>query len=310
MKIAFEKLDPRGIPLREILQAHRGFAAPESLPENLGDGFLFAMNPIYRNVRLELLRLGFSFTQEDFCHYFSFPLMSLDEVIAARRIPYRNNIYWVETLARASFTLTELKRSELQFNYLFHESAHCIAHAVLFGRKHLRELPKNAGVLLRVLMGEAFANTVECLSALHAEGEIEAYFLDANCHFRTSAKEVQSIARAAKEFGFPAVSKALFVAFLYANYLYEGVGEAELRRISRFTEISKPAVLRALLRIGFTLSKEFRVGTTQLHLMKVGFPADLKKWMGDPLRQLEGDPALVGALERLLRVLAPASARK
>src|SRR5262249_42702572 len=135
-RLKFKKIDSRGIPLKEIIAVHREFAPRTPLADSLGDGFLYAMNPVFKKIRAEYLRRGFGFSDQDVCNYSGFPLFALDELIMAKTIPYKRNFPWVESMERHAprvFTLTELKRSELQYNCLLHESAHFIAHDILFG---------------------------------------------------------------------------------------------------------------------------------------------------------------------------------
>lgn len=308
-KLKFEKLDAKGIPLAEIILAHRQFSG--GIADNLGDSFLYTLNPIYRNVRDDFLRRGFTFTQENLGGYFSFPLMALDDVMAAGVVPYRANFPWLEILekrAPGKFTLTELKRSELQFNYLFHESAHFIAHSVFFGKTKLVDVPKNQDSLLRILIGESFANVVEAMSAALAQGEIASYFLDANCHFRSSEKEVATILRAAKRFGFEATARVLLGAFLYSNFLHEKLNARQVAKIHRFSRLPKSALISPLVKIGLQLSEQFRTTTTQLHLVKVGF-IDLKLGF-DPIDRLLKDSTLVGKTEELVQVICAGLAKK
>lgn len=289
-RLAFGRLDQKGIPLAEVIAVHEQFRGKNTLPANLGDGFLYAQNPVFRSVRREYLRLGFSFTQHDFCDYFAFPLMALDEVTTAGKIPYRNNAVWLKKIEKATpgtFTLTTLKRSELQFNYLFHESAHFIAHAAFFGKKRVAALPKDQGTLLRIMLGEALANTVECLSAAFAEGEIETYFLNANCHFRANAKEVKVLRRGVEKLGTEAVACILFASFLYSNFLFERLSKKQKTLILTFAKAPKAKLTNDLVHIGLQLSEEFRQTTTPLHLWKLKFPSNLPRLLQfDPLARL------------------------
>jgi hypothetical protein len=308
-RLSFGKQDKKGIPLRELIALHRQFRPRGCLPGNLGDGFLCAHNPVYRNIRADSLARGFSFTFRRTGHYYAFPLMSLDGVIERRKIPYRNNFVWLELLEKSapgSFSLTELKRSELQFNYLFHESAHCIAHSVFFARAPFSRIPKNGDSLLKILLGEAFANTVEALSAVFAEGEMASYFLDGNCHFRSSAREVRAIRGAARRLGFEKVTLVLLASFLYANYLWNRLGPKEIGRVLAFAGLGAEhkRLVANVAKIGTELSEQFRTTTTQLHLMKLGYPAGLGKLMRqDPLVRL-GKAASTRAQARELARIA------
>lgn len=242
---------------------------------------------MYASVRREALARGVRFSSRGAGDYYSYPLMALDDVIASRRIPFRENARWIPQLARAGFTLGDLKNGELQFNYLFHESAHLIAHAEIFGRRLPRRLPKSADTLLGIMVGEAFANMVECLGSAFAEGEIFAYFLDANCHFRASEREVRILRAAGARWGWEVTARVLLGAFLYSNYLFERLSKAELARVAAFAGLPPSAPIGSLARVGLQLHEKFRSVTTPLHLRKLGFGADLPRlFRADPLRLL------------------------
>jgi hypothetical protein len=302
-KLSFEKFDQRGIPLAEVIAVHRQFRAHSRLIDNLGDGFLCATNPVFRSVREEFLARGFSFTEKNLNGYFAFPLMSLDEAIDSRQVPYRENFLWLEKLEKSApgtFTLTELKRSELKFNYLFHEAAHCIAHDLFFGKKSIRRAPKSSDTLLKIFLGEAFANSVEALASAFAEGEIGGYFLDANCHFRANGKEVGILQKSLARLGAEATALALIGSFLYSNYLFESLSQKQYARISSLAGASIP---RSLVKIGLQLNEEFRTSTTPLHLVKTGFPMDLGRLMqADPVEAILRSPKLERKVRELARI--------
>jgi hypothetical protein len=60
MRLQFEKYDKNGIPLKEVITVHKLFKGAKTLPGNLGDGFLYATNPVFRSIRDEYLKRGFS----------------------------------------------------------------------------------------------------------------------------------------------------------------------------------------------------------------------------------------------------------
>jgi len=293
----------KGEPLSHVITAHRQFRS--AVPENIGDGFLYEFNPVFRSVRDEARARGVKFTHQDYCNYFAYPLMCIDDVINARRIPYRRNFPWLEILAKRDFNLDDLKKGELQYNYLFHESAHLIAHDIFFGRKSLARVPKNASTLLAIMVGEAFANTVECLASAFAEGEIGSYFLDANCHFRASEREVKILRAALRRYGAETTARVLMGAFLYSNYLVERLTGAELSRVRKFAGLPADAPVGALAKIGLQLNEKFRSVTTPLHLRKSGFGANLPRLFAvDPLRLLLSSSALRKGAERLAVIAA------
>lgn len=294
-----------GIPLSEVIALHNKFRPKKTVSGNLGDGFLMQFNSLFRSIREEVLSRGFTFTTENVGNYYSFPLMALDEVISRKKIPYRENSLWlprIEKFAPKKFTLTEIKRSEIQLNYLFHESAHCIAHVEFFGNKSIHSAPKNKETLLKILLGESFANAVECLSAIYAEGELGFFFLEANCHFRANAKEIAALKKATDRYGLENIFLLLLCAFLYANYLYEDLGKKEIQKIFSVTGVTPRKDLEKIIKIGLQLDTEFRTGTTQLHLLKIGFPKNIEKLLVEPMDLLQKNPNLREAIKSLTRI--------
>ena len=289
-KLRLTPPDRKGIPLAHLIRAHRQFGGPRCLRENIGDGFLYEFNPVFRSIRDETLKRGIRFTDRDYCDYYAFPLMCLDDVVDARKIPYRRNFRWLKILEKRApdeFTLGDLKKSELQFNYLFHESAHLIAHDEFFGKVSLRRAPKNGATLLAIMLGEAFANMVECLSSGFAEGEIGGYFLDANCHFRANEREVKILRSFGKRYGLSKAARVLMASFLYSNYLHERLTKRELGMVAQFAGLPPSARVSRLAGVGLELNEKFRVTTTPLHLRKSGFRHNLPKlFASDPLTLL------------------------
>lgn len=312
-RAAFVPWDPQGIPLNFLITAHKQNPSSKALRENLGDAFLYRQNPVFRNIRDEYLKRGFRYRDRDFCGAFSFPLMALDEFIDARAIPYHRNFRWIERMQRIApgkFTFSEVKRFDLKFNYLMHESAHLIAHETFFGETSLRDVPKNASGLLRILLGEAFANTSEAISSVFAQDTFGNFFLSANSYFVVRGNNLVELVRFVRRFSFGAASRVLLASFLYANYLYVRLDKEELQAIRRFAGLGPRAPVEALVKIAFGLSMGFRLNTTPLHLFKIGFDREIAKLMErDPLRMLLEEESLglpkqvdqlVGALGRRL----------
>lgn len=200
--------------------------------------------------------------------------MGLDKILAEGVVPYRDNFTCLERLeaqAPGRFGLEAVYRFELGFNYVFHESAHCLAH-----REFAPITEKSRSfALLKILLGEAFANTAECLSSAFVTGEIGAYFLKANAHFTLDLEDSALLIRVAREIGFQNTAKALIYSFFYSNSLYLSLGEAERRSIAALAEIkTPPGGFERLTDIALSLSERFRTETSFLYLIKLGFSQD------------------------------------
>jgi hypothetical protein len=57
------------LKLSVVLEIHLAYTSFSKLNKNLCDGYLYATNPSYKNVRDTIDYLGCKFTQKDFCHY-------------------------------------------------------------------------------------------------------------------------------------------------------------------------------------------------------------------------------------------------
>ncbi|MBI3556248.1 MAG: hypothetical protein HY074_08290 [Deltaproteobacteria bacterium] len=276
-KLAVPQFGGGLIRLRDVIALHEKYDGGEILRENIGDGFLCATNPVFRNIRSEFRRRGFSYSLEDRRGYFTFPLMSLDGVIADKTAPYRDNFSWLtklEARAPGQFGLEDLRKFELHYNYLFHESAHCVAHSIVHEGHEPAFFEKNADTLLGNLIGEAFANTVEALCSVFVVGDIGAYFITANTHFALDMPGVAVVLRAARANGFAATIRILLYGFLYANFLYRELAGPELSQISQLAGIPSDADgLPELTRIALGLSETFRTETTMLYLIQQGYDA-------------------------------------
>lgn len=309
-RIPFYRPNKKGISLKEVIALHLQYQAPNSLKGNIGDGFLYATNPYFKNVRDEYLKRGFSFTTKNIGHYFTLPMMALDDLLQAGSIPYLDNFAWLialEKRAPGRFTLTEVDVCGPKYNYLFHESAHFIAHSIFFGRKPMHRISKNSDSLLKILIGEAFANSVECMSGIFCPKGIGSYFLFVNCHFRASIADIEMMRQGTKAFGFEAATRIVLAAFLYSNFMYENLGKKEMDLVFKFSGLAKKdPLIMAMAHMGFQLNKQFRSTTTPLHLMKVGFDSNIGKMLSfDPLARLlhRDNAALLRKVHQLTQIV-------
>ncbi len=225
------------VMLKEVIKAHKSHAHFTSLSKNLGDGFLYRHNPLFRNVRQLSLELGYRFTTEDFCHYRTFPLITLPAILKAKRVPY----FWPNA------------------NHLMHESCHCIADAIFEG------LSGSKRIILRSFLCESLANAAESFARIHAQNEIDRIFYNLNSYQRIAKNDPQAatINRAIIAVGPANTFKTLFFSFVYANFLYKRVNENDFRNVIDLLQINAAKTLRPVFRIGVSnLNFVFRVATS------------------------------------------------
>ncbi len=242
----------------EVIKAHKSHAHFTSLSKNLGDGFLYRHNPLFRNVRQLFLELGYRFTTEDFCHYQTFPLISLPAILKAKRVPYFDNYSAVAQIERTSPGMPDMGLWP-NANHLMHESCHCIADAIfegLSGSKH---------IILRSFLCESLANTAESFAGIYAQNKIHRIFYNLNSYQYIAKNNPQAVTinRAIIAVGPANTFKTLFFSFVYANFLYKRVDENDFRNVIDLLQINAAKTLRPVFRIGVShLDFRFRVETS------------------------------------------------
>jgi hypothetical protein len=115
------------LPIRELLDAHTRFEKESSLPENIGDGLLYSLFPVYRKLRDRIVELGFGFSREDrFGNAFS-PFSGFARMREARTLHYRDTASRLGEMDRAGGA--PIRFSDLSFmrgNTLARDSARFI----------------------------------------------------------------------------------------------------------------------------------------------------------------------------------------
>jgi hypothetical protein len=305
----------RGTSLAELLALQRRYHGPACLLQNLGDGFLCGKNPFFRRIRAAARERGIGFTLEDPGDYFAFPLVGLDAVLSARKVPYRANYAALSAFERARpgfFTLADLHRNRPQPNYVLHESAHVVAFQELFGKpRDVHAALSEPDKLVHIVLGEAFAMTAEYFAACAVSGPIHAWFFSINSYrHRTPAKK--AVGELVTGLGLPLLIWLVLIAFLENNFFVERFTMKTLERaLSLYPLADPPTVAHAeRLRLCRALSAlmvmdpEFREDTARLFLTMHGHRRDIRRVLSrEPLDLICADDALSGQLARLVAVL-------
>jgi len=248
------------VMLEEVIKAHKSHAHFTSLSKNLGDGFLYRHNPLFRNVRQLFLELGYRFTTEDFCQYRTFPLITLPAILKAKRVPYFDTYSGLAQIERASPGMFDMDTVLWpNANYLMHESCHCIADAIFEG------LSGSKRIVLRSFLCESLANAAESFARIHAQNEIHRIFYNLNSYQRIAKNDPQAVTinRAIIAVGPVNTFKTLFFSFVYANFLYKRVNENDFRNVIDLLQVNAAKTLRPVFRIGVSnLNFVFRVATS------------------------------------------------
>jgi hypothetical protein len=205
------------IRLKDMIAKHQRYSPCTSLKNNWGDGYLYKKNRLFRRVRDLTLAQGFRFTTDDFCDYRMFSLAALPEILKQKKIPYQENFKVMEKIENARPGIFEIKDLHLPFaNYALHESCHAIAHSMLTPGQD------EQGMIVKSFLGESLANTVDFLVCTYSSSEIQNYFIQLNSYlppFTAKDKRGLCVQKALREVGSRLVFKAVWVSFLFANFL-------------------------------------------------------------------------------------------
>ena len=258
-------------------------------------------------------RIGF--TLEDPGDYFAFPLVALDGVLRARKVPYRANYSALRAFERARpgfFTLADLRQNRPQPNYVLHETAHAVAFHELMGR------PKDVGAalgapqnLIRVVLGEAYAMTTEYFAACAVSGLLHDWFFSINSYrHRTPAKK--RVGELMSELGEPLLVWLVLCGFLANNFFIERFSQRTLDRalelspiaVPRISPLKRKALCRAVSEL-MVMSPEFREDTARLFFAMHGYSRAIRRVLSaDPLALIAAENALEKPLRALVQLLA------
>jgi hypothetical protein len=302
------------LSLKDLLRLHHENLGENSLPVNIGDGFLYKFNPVFKNIRDAFLQRQYIYSDSNIEGYLSYPLLSLEEILSKRIVPYFNNLKWLEVMLEKApdrFFLRHLYTTSLKGNYLMHESAHCLADFELnktgdsgprLSREHLVE----------ILMGEAFANSCEVLSHPFMWSASGRFFLKMNIYFQIDRAATASLVYLFKKLGFHRTIRLVFGSFLYANALFLKLGPVEIENLKSFAGIAgnewdSPEIQarwRILENAVMGLSENFRLQSTRDHLYLLGFGGEISELLDfDPLEVALKNSRIQNAVTGILKIM-------
>jgi hypothetical protein len=309
------------IDIGRLVRSHRNATSGGSLPDNLGDGFLLARNEVFRNVRMGALESGFRFSAASYPAHRAFPLSTLDDFLGRKVIPYVDNVSVLEDLARRSkMVFLETDFEMLAKNYAFHEAAHACARTI---HERNAATPTRRMRVLRMMVEEAFANTVEVFACHEMDSRLHAAFLAYNSYALPvvpACVRRARVKRAERAFRFGVV----LLSYVHAHFLYRELGARELERSVRFVlratgaslpgaEAARRALMQSLGRmfgIGLTLNPVARVLTTEFYCRLHRLGRDVARVVDfDFMEMLEHDEAMAASVAQMIALaVAPRSA--
>lgn len=291
--------------LADVLDIHNSFNQVGNRAI-LGDGYLLESNPIYKKIREFSLEIGCSYV-EAYPRYLLLPFHELPKIVETKKVPFVPHAQLMADVERSrpdTFSTLDVPMPE---SYHLHESAHVIAEHVF----------KDVAVkgphekILKAILCESFANTVDALVCMPAGDEIHRFFIQQNCYMRPDRKVMQAMARISSELGNTFLFMLTFFTYVQANFLARPLGKKQIQELaakhSPGLKLS-PRILKdcqTVCAVGEKLDPNFRVTTTGNYLKQEGFSGDLVDLLDFNYRDvLSKNKGFLRAIESLSRVLS------
>ncbi len=262
--------------ISEVLAIHNSSSANQSHIDILGDGFLMNANPIYRNMKVFALQIGCQYL-EAWPQYLLLPFHELNNIVATKNIPYVPNgrmLQEVENKRPHVFNTEDMSMPE---SYHLHEAAHVIA-------EHLFEevsLTSRQEKILKTILCESFANTVDAVACVPATTEMHQFFLKHNCYMHPLKKNMDVMTRLTTRLGFRCNFMLTLFAYVHSNFLKETLSRDTIKelvtRYSPNTELTEKLLrdCETVGRIGEALDPRFRVQTTEIYFKLEGYEGEI-----------------------------------
>jgi hypothetical protein len=257
-------------------------SAPNALADAVGDRYLYRHSPIYARVRDAAIDLGYGFSAEDtplWRDYQSLALLTLDRIVNGRIIPYFDNGQALRRLMEkdpATALPPGFIVSNVKQNRAFHESAHCVAYAVL--RQNAATLravsrSENEQFVLEAILAESFANTAESIGSAFDMSISHRVFYALNSYMSSSKKATEPLERARVELGEEMRFRVLFTSYFESNLASEPPTDTVYRRVAQAAVCpsEQAALAKEITDIGFQLNVGFRNNTTPVYFGLLGY---------------------------------------
>jgi hypothetical protein len=255
--------------------------AKNALPDAFGDSYLYSHNPVFAGVRDAAIGFGYRFSAQDtplWREYQSLSLTALRQILSGMTIPYLDTGTAFRRIVDAypqgvlplGFIVSSLRR-----NNGFHESAHCVAHAILEGPEMAwrGSESENERAVLYAILSESFANTVEVLgSVVRHMPVLDNVFYPLNSYYSFDERRQDVLTRARAQLGAETLFKVLCLSHFEANLTVEKPSESTCERIIEASDCAAADTPLAseVIGMGFRLNPSFRDNTTPAYFELLG----------------------------------------
>ncbi len=276
---------PKSVRLSKLLQAHDRGRSKVGLRQNFGDAYLCERFFVFRAIREASLNIGVTYTTDDPFHYHAHNLAALQALLKSKKIPYLDNVSPLKSIEKRRprlFDFDEIAPSVS--NFILHESAHVVADSILrFNDLQQLGLRSEQARALKMVMAEAFANTVEIVGNVSISSEVDRIFYRQNSYLVLRKKRREQLRILVEQFGFTLIHYLIFISYLYSNSLYARLPRTDFKRIVKgfvtdrtvCARILRSKLIAEFVGEAFDLAIEFRVKTTSFYFAFVGLKSNL-----------------------------------
>lgn len=263
--------------LSDVLDLHKSYEHPRSVPKILGDSFLLQTNTIYRAVRELSLEIGCSYI-EAYPRYLLMPFHELGTIVATKNVPFVPAAQLAEEIEAnhpGMFTTQDVPIPE---SYHLHEAAHVIA-------EHFFKDVKLSGPqekILKTMLCESFANSVDAMVCVPATDDIQYFFVKQNSYMSPRKNVMQAMSSLNAAMGPTFTFMLTFFTYLHANFLASPPKKKFVQDLaSKYAGHAKlnPRTqkdIQTVIAIGEKLDHQFRLTTTANYLKQEGYRGELQ----------------------------------
>lgn len=232
------------------------------------------MNPTFARIRRLTLSYGGKYSSDTtptWQDYQSAPLFCLGKILECATIPYVNNGDTLHRIISASPNVEvpdKILPDLVRKNVVLHESAHFCSDRILTST--FAPPRSRSEFVVRCLIAESFANTIEFLASVFADVRVHRLFFSMNSYISVSSIRTQLLQTGLLMCGLRNVMRLALITYLYLNS-HESPVDGDFASVliglvlhEQELSVAEFQVLRLLIESGFTLNYTFRVQTTPL----------------------------------------------
>lgn len=291
--------------ISDLLDLHNSHRLADGHPDILGDPYLMQNNSVYRNIKKQALAIGCKYSEANI-NYLVLPFHSLGEILSTKTIPFVPGARLLRNIESQRAGVLTTQDLTLPESHHLHEAAHVIAEHFF---KDL-DVSDQQIKILKSIVCESFANSVDLMAWLPVESEEHSFFLQQNCYMHPTPRNIAVLHRLIKDMGSRFTFMFTMLAYIHANFLLENISSRLIHDLAaRYApEVSlSEKVLKdceALMKLAEKLDPLFRIQTTQMYFKLEGLEGEIYELLNFSFMKIfETNPHFRRATESMADVI-------